>query len=63
MVLQNILQPSLKKIICQFKTRFIYRDRIEAGLLLAEKLGKYKNDPGIVLAVPRDGVKRNLLWL
>ncbi|HSN61284.1 MAG TPA: phosphoribosyltransferase family protein [Ferruginibacter sp.] len=29
---------------------------LEAGLLLAAKLIKYKNDPGIVLAVPRGGV-------
>ena len=34
----------------------IFRDRIEAGKLLAEKLKKYKNDPGVVLAVPRGGV-------
>lgn len=34
----------------------MFMDRIEAGLLLAEKLKKYKNDPGIVLAVPRGGV-------
>lgn len=34
----------------------MFRDRIEAGLLLATKLKKYKNDPGIVLAVPRGGV-------
>ncbi|KAA9040609.1 phosphoribosyltransferase [Ginsengibacter hankyongi] len=34
----------------------MFRDRIEAGLLLAAKLRKYKNDPGIVLAVPRGGV-------
>lgn len=34
----------------------MFRDRISAGLLLAEKLRKYKNDPGIVLAVPRGGV-------
>jgi putative phosphoribosyl transferase len=34
----------------------IFRDRIEAGLLLAAKLKKYKNEPGIVLAVPRGGV-------
>ncbi len=34
----------------------MFRDRIEAGLLLADKLKKYKNDPGIVLAVPRGGV-------
>lgn len=34
----------------------MFRDRIEAGILLAAKLKKYKNDPGIVLAVPRGGV-------
>jgi predicted phosphoribosyltransferase len=34
----------------------MFRDRAEAGLLLAARLKKYKNDPGIVLAVPRGGV-------
>lgn len=34
----------------------MFRDRIEAGLLLAAKLKKYRNDPGVVLAVPRGGV-------
>lgn len=34
----------------------MFRDRLEAGLLLAAKLKKYKNDPGIVLAVPRGGM-------
>ena len=34
----------------------MFRDRIEAGILLAAKLKKYKNDAGIVLAVPRGGV-------
>lgn len=34
----------------------MFHDRIEAGLLLADKLRKYKNDQGIVLAVPRGGV-------
>jgi len=34
----------------------MFRDRIEAGLLLAAKLKKYINDSGIVLAVPRGGV-------
>lgn len=34
----------------------MFRDRIEAGLLLAAKLRKYKNIPGIVMAVPRGGV-------
>ena len=33
-----------------------FRDRTEAGLLLAEKLKKYKRQPGVVLAVPRGGV-------
>jgi putative phosphoribosyl transferase len=32
------------------------KDRIEAGLLLSEKLKKYKNTNTIVLAVPRGGV-------
>lgn len=34
----------------------MFPNRLEAGLLLADKLIKYKNDPGIVLAVPRGGV-------
>jgi putative phosphoribosyl transferase len=34
----------------------MFQDRVEAGLLLAEKLKKYKNQEGIVLAVPRGGV-------
>lgn len=34
----------------------MFRNRIEAGLLLAAKLKKYKNAKGIVLAVPRGGV-------
>ena len=34
----------------------MFQDRTEAGLLLAAKLRKYKNDPGVVLAVPRGGV-------
>ena len=34
----------------------MFRDRTEAGLLLAEKLKKFRNDPGVVLAVPRGGV-------
>jgi predicted phosphoribosyltransferase len=32
------------------------KDRIEAGLLLAEKLKKYQNSNTVVLAVPRGGV-------
>jgi len=34
----------------------MYYDRIDAGLILAKELMKYKNDPGVVLAVPRGGV-------
>jgi len=34
----------------------MFKDRIEAGLLLAEKLKKYRNEPGIVLAIPRGGI-------
>jgi len=34
----------------------MFPNRLEAGLLLAAKLIKFKNDPGIVLAVPRGGV-------
>ncbi|WGQ09858.1 phosphoribosyltransferase family protein [Pedobacter gandavensis] len=34
----------------------MFKDRTEAGQLLAERLKKYRNDPGIVLAVPRGGV-------
>jgi putative phosphoribosyl transferase len=34
----------------------MFHDRIQAGLLLAAKLKKYKDEPGIVLAVPRGGV-------
>jgi putative phosphoribosyl transferase len=34
----------------------MFRNRMEAGLLLAEKLRKYQHDPGVILAVPRGGV-------
>ena len=34
----------------------ILTDRIEAGLLLADKLKKYQNSNTIVLAIPRGGV-------
>ena len=34
----------------------MYYDRFEAGMVLAKALQKYKNDPGVVLAVPRGGV-------
>lgn len=35
---------------------FRFKNRIEAGMMLAAKLIKYKNGEGIVLAVPRGGV-------
>ena len=34
----------------------MFRDRLEAGTLLAHQLLKYKKDDGIILAVPRGGV-------
>lgn len=34
----------------------MFQDRIEAGILLAARLKKYANEPGVVLAVPRGGV-------
>jgi putative phosphoribosyl transferase len=34
----------------------MYYDRQEAGFILAKELQKYKNVPGVVLAVPRGGV-------
>ncbi len=34
----------------------IFQNRIEAGLLLADKLKKYQTDAGLVLAIPRGGV-------
>jgi len=34
----------------------MFTDRIEAGMLLAEKLKKYQGKPGVILAVPRGGV-------
>ena len=34
----------------------MFADRIDAGLCLADMLKKYKNKPGVVLAVPRGGV-------
>ena len=44
----------------QHKIRIMYdgmlKDRIEAGILLSEKLRKYQNSDTIVLAVPRGGV-------
>jgi len=39
-----------------YKENFMFHNRIEAGKLLAEKLRKYQNDVGVVLAVPRGGV-------
>jgi predicted phosphoribosyltransferase len=34
----------------------MYFDRIEAGIILAKELDRYKDVPGVVLAVPRGGV-------
>lgn len=34
----------------------MFKDRKEAALLLSARLSKYKNDPGVVLAVPKGGV-------
>lgn len=34
----------------------MFSDRIEAGTLLAGKLKKYQDQPGVILAVPRGGV-------
>lgn len=34
----------------------IFKDRIEAAKLLANKLSKYKDEPGVVMAVPKGGV-------
>ena len=34
----------------------MYYDRIDAGLILANELMQYKDDTGVVLAVPRGGV-------
>lgn len=34
----------------------MYYDRLEAGYILAKELEKYKNTPGVVLAVPRGGI-------
>jgi predicted phosphoribosyltransferase len=34
----------------------MFRNRSEAGIMLASKLHKYQNEPGIVLAVPRGGI-------
>ncbi|MDP1728330.1 MAG: phosphoribosyltransferase family protein [Bacteroidota bacterium] len=34
----------------------VFTNRVQAGLLLAEKLGQYKNSKAIVLAIPRGGI-------
>jgi putative phosphoribosyl transferase len=34
----------------------IFRNRVQAGLILAAKLKKHASIPGVVLAVPRGGV-------
>ena len=36
--------------------RYVFKDRIHAGELLAEKLWKYKGEEAIVLAIPAGGV-------
>lgn len=38
------------------KTHFMFRNRLEAGIILASKLNKYKKEDGIVLAIPRGGI-------
>lgn len=38
------------------KTYFMFRNRLEAGIILASKLNKYKKEDGIVLAIPRGGI-------
>lgn len=34
----------------------MFKSRSEAGMLLASRLKKYQNMPGVILAVPRGGV-------
>lgn len=34
----------------------MFKDRYEAAMLLAEKLTRYKNQDGVILAIPRGGV-------
>lgn len=34
----------------------MFKDRTNAGQLLASKLHEYKNDPGVVMAIPRGGI-------
>ena len=34
----------------------MFRDRLDAGRQLAVKLIQYKNEPGVILAIPRGGV-------
>lgn len=34
----------------------MFKDRMEAGRQLAVQLKKYKNEPGVILAIPRGGV-------
>jgi adenine/guanine phosphoribosyltransferase-like PRPP-binding protein len=42
--------------LAYFKTWFMFRDRIEAGTLLAAKLKKFKDDSFVVLAIPCGGI-------
>lgn len=39
-----------------FSNRFIYKDRVEAGEILAAALKNYEDAKGVVLAVPRGGI-------
>jgi predicted phosphoribosyltransferase len=34
----------------------MFRDRVDAGIQLAERLKRYAGRPGLILAVPRGGV-------
>ena len=34
----------------------MFRDRLDAGSQLAVKLIQYKNEPGVILEIPRGGV-------
>jgi putative phosphoribosyl transferase len=43
-------------LIVKFNCMYLYYDRLEAGHILARQLEKYKNDPVVVLAIPRGGV-------
>ena len=42
--------------ISKLNNKKMFKDRIEAGRQLAVQLKKYKNEAGVVLAIPRGGV-------